>query len=83
MAQETRPGVFITEQEFAQLDNIIGNIPSRHGIAVIDFFRAVQHKRNLEAQQAAAQQESKPASEGAPIGASEIKEPGVGEAVVE
>lgn len=49
MSTEQRPGLFITNEELQQFDKIVGELPTKYGIQVIQFFNAVQQKRQAEA----------------------------------
>lgn len=48
--QSQNPGIFLSGDEFTELDGIVGSIPGKYAIFFIDFFRKVQHTRRVEAE---------------------------------
>jgi hypothetical protein len=44
--------LLINDQEFFQLDQLIGELPTKHGIKLVQFFNMVRQKRMAEEQQA-------------------------------
>ena len=47
----TQPeGLFITKDELQQLDGLVGNVPTKFGLPIVQFFQLVGQKRATEAQ---------------------------------
>lgn len=52
--QEQAPinvAIFLTEEEFRQLDQLIGDIPTRFGAKLVSFFTLIGQKRAAEQKQ--------------------------------
>lgn len=41
----------LTQEEFTQLDRLIGEVPTKVGLPIVQFFQLVQQKRQVEKQQ--------------------------------
>lgn len=52
-------GLFLTTAELQQLDGLIGNVPTKFGLPIVQFFQLVGQKRQAEAQQAEENTKSK------------------------
>lgn len=44
--------LFIKADEFNQLNDIVGNIPTKYGLGLVNFFTLIRQKRNTEDQMA-------------------------------
>lgn len=42
--------LFLTKEELTQLDNVIGELPTKFGVQLIRFFQLIGQKRQAEAQ---------------------------------